>query len=229
MKSKYYSEKAQALNLRKSGKTYSEIKKIINKKIPKSTLSFWCKEIELTKNQKARIEKLNRINAGNNIKKAITVIKTKRQKFLQSVFKSNRNLKFLQKNKDVAKIALSILYLGEGTKNIKRGSLCFGNSDPFVIDLFLCLMRKCYNINESKFRCTVQCRADQNTRRLENFWGKITKIPLSQFYKARIDPRTVGKKSKNPEYKGVCRIDYYSADIFLELLYIPKIIHKMGP
>ena len=58
------------------------------------------------------------------------------------------------------------------------------------------------------------------------FWSKITNIPLSQFYKARIDSRTIGKKSKNLNYKGVCRIDYFSAEIAIELMQISKIIHK---
>ena len=90
------------------------------------------------------------------------------------------------------------------------------------------LLRFCYNIDEKKFRCTLQCRVDQNIPKLEKFWGEITKIPLSQFYKARIDPRTIGKTSKNIDYKGVCRIDYFSADIFLDLMQIPKTIYKMG-
>ena len=90
------------------------------------------------------------------------------------------------------------------------------------------LLRYCYNLDESKFRCTLLCRADQNIKKLEEFWSQITKIPLSQFYKARIDPRTIGKPSKKLNYKGVCRIDYFSTDIFIEMTQIPKIIHK-GP
>ena len=73
-----------------------------------------------------------------------------------------------------------------------------------------------------------QCRADQDIKKLEKFWSKITKIPPSQFYKARIDKRTIGKKTLKLEYKGVCRIDYFSADIFTELMKLPRILH-MGP
>ena len=102
-----------------------------------------------------------------------------------------------------------------------------GNSEPLVIRLFLNLLRYCYNIDESKFRCTLQCRADQNIPKLEKFWSQITNIPLAQFYKARIDPRTIGKPSNNPNYKGVCRIDYFSGDIFMELKQIMSLI--LGP
>lgn len=54
-------------------------------------------------------------------------------------------------NKDVKKIALAMLYLGEGGKK-QRGSLMFGNSDPVIINLFLRYLRDCYNIDEKKFR-----------------------------------------------------------------------------
>ena len=157
------------------------------------------------------------------------VNKEKRKKYLISITDRNKYLSEILENKDVCKIALSMLYLGEGTKNLSRGSLRFGNSDPFIIDLFLNLIRKCYNIDEKKFRCTILCRADQSIKKLESFWSKKTKIPLSQFYKTRIDPRTIGKPTKKSDYKGVCVIDYFSADVFLDLMQIPKTIYKNGP
>jgi len=96
------------------------------------------------------------------------------------VDKRNNHLPFVLKNKNTAKIALAMLYLGEGSKNPKRGSLMFGNSDPLVMSLFLDLLKYCYEIDESKFRCTLQCRADQNIEELEDFWSRVTRIPLSQ-------------------------------------------------
>ncbi|PIR44326.1 hypothetical protein COV23_00575 [Candidatus Wolfebacteria bacterium CG10_big_fil_rev_8_21_14_0_10_31_9] len=105
----------------------------------------------------------------------------------------------------------------------------FGNSDPNIIYLFLKLLRYCYDIDENKFRCTLQDRADQNIKKLEKFWRLVTKIPKKQFYKARIDPRTIGKISKKPEYKGVCVIDYFSADILNEFKKIVEVIYKNGP
>jgi len=90
--------------------------------------------------------------------------------------------------------------------------------------VFVDLMRKCYKIDESKFRCTVQCRADQNIKELEFFWSKTTDIPLKQFYKARVDKRTIGQISRKKDYKGVCRIDYFSSALDLELKYIAQVI-----
>jgi hypothetical protein len=212
-------------SLRAQGKTYSEIQKILRRNIPKSTISYWCRGIELPKEYQKRIKKLIINNAQKGRAIALIVNRIKREKYLQSVNNRNIHLATKLKNRDTAKIALAMLYLGEGSKT-QKGSLMFGNSDPSIVSLFLRLLRYCYNIDENKFRCTLQCRADQNIKKLEKFWSKITKIPLTQFYKARIDPRTVGKLSKKPDYKGVCRIDYFSADLFIELKQIAEIVYK---
>lgn len=222
MKSKFYSLKSRVVQLRKSGKTYGEIIKVIGYKIPKSTLSDWCSKIYLNSKQRKIIDEKIKYNCRKGMKAAWIINKRRRKEYLKSIADRNKYLAKIFRDKNVGKIALSMLYLGEGAKSLDRGSLRFGNSDPFVIALFLNLMRKCYNVDEKKFRCTILCRADQNVSDLEKFWLKITKIPKSQFYKSRIDARTIGKPSKKLDYKGVCAIDYFSADIFLDLIQIPK-------
>lgn len=220
-----HSPKLEAVKLRKEGKTYGEIQNILNVKIPKSTLSNWCKDISLSFQHKLRIDKCILESAKKGRAIALAVNRARREDYLKSIEKRVSYLGRLMKDKDIAKISLAMLYLGEGSKGYRK-SLMLGNSDPETISLFLKLFRYCYTINESKFRCTLQCRADQNIIKLETFWSEITKIPLTQFYRARIDPRTIGKKSKKPYYKGVCRIDYFSADILNEILKIVELLKK---
>ncbi len=210
--------------LRREGKTYTEIRSLLDIKITKSTLSDWCKDIPLPMGYQRKIKEYNLFTLKRARIVSSEVAKNKWQKRIEAVRNSYSHFPKLIENKDMAKIALSILYLGEGFKDPKRGSISFGNSDLTTIRLFLHLLRHCYNIDECKFRGTVQCRADQDIKSLEQFWSQATKISLNQFYKAQVDPRTVGKPSKKPDYKGVLRIDYFSADILLELLEIPKIL-----
>jgi len=219
--------KKRVITLRQEGKTYGEMQKMLNMEVPKSTLSYWCKDIPLPSGYQEKIKKLNLKNARRGRAIAFIVNRNKREEYLQSIVNDNQKLKKVFKDKDVAKLCLSMLYLGEGGKT-GRGSLMFGNSDPFIISLYLFLLDYCYGIEEHKIRCTVQCRADQNIEQLEKFWSKITKISNDKFYKTRIDPRTKGKPTKKIDYKGVCKIDYFSAHIFNELMIIPKVIHK-GP
>lgn len=216
--------KQEVLSLRKEGKTYKEIARSLKVSIPKSTLSYWCRSIPLPNGYDRKVREYNLSNLEKARKIALRIQKKKRRNYLESLRSRNAHLAQIIKDPNVAKIALAVLYLGEGRKNIKRSSLMFGNSDPNIVKFFLDLLRVCYNIDESKFRCTVQCRADQKIEELEKFWQDITKVPPSQFYKARIDSRTVGKISKKPEYRGVCRIDYFSAELLIELLQISEII-----
>lgn len=215
--------KQKAISLRKSGKTYSEIIQRLNFIVPKSTLSGWFKNIKLSETQNKRIKEKILKGWAKARRVAIETNKIKRERYLKGVEERILHLTDKLKNKDTAKIALAMLYLGEGSKDPRRG-LMFGNSNPTVIKLFLKLLRYCYKIDENKFRCTVQCRADQNTKALEIFWSKITKISPAKFYKTQIDYRTVGKPSKKVEYKGVCRINYFSNDIAYELKDIIEVI-----
>jgi len=217
--------KKKVIDLRKKGNTFTEIQEQLKVIIPKSTMSCWCKNIVLPDQYYKRIEIINNRNREKGRKIAMILNKVKREKYIDSVKSRVLYLSEKIKDKDTAKIALAMLYLGEGAKT-KRGCLMFGNSNPSIISLFLKLLRYCYNIDERKFRCTFQGRADQNIKQLEEFWSKITKIPLSQFYKANIDPRTIGKPSKKMDYKGVCRIDYFSGDVFLEIMKIIEVLEK---
>lgn len=223
MRSENHRLRARAISLRRLGKTYGEICKIIGVDIAKSTLSTWCGHIPLSLSQRQRVKCLMRKGASKGRATALVVNKTKRENYIQNVKNRVKHLADVLDDRNVSKIALAMLYLGEGSKK-QRGSLMFGNSDPLVISLFLRLLRYCYDTDKSKFRCTLQCRADQNIKKLEKFWSKIANIPLTQFYKARIDPRTIGKPSRDRDYKGVCRIDYFSGDIFMELKQIVEVI-----
>ena len=219
--------KQKVIALRKKGKTYAEICSCLELKIPKGTLSCWCNGVPLPKSYAQKIKKMNEQNLIKARAGSVETAKRIRQKQIETIRNENGHLAKMLEDNDVAKIALAMLYLGEGGKTRRRGAVLFGNSDPVVVSLFMGLLRKVYDIDESKFRCTLMCRADQDIENLEKMWSKTTRVPLNQFYKARIDPRTIGKPSKKKEYKGVCRIDYFSAKILADLLEIPQILN--GP
>lgn len=227
MISKYHKHKNEAIHLRKRGMTYGQIRKSLGVLIPKSTLSCWFRDMVINK----RYEFIHKQNVAGMASKGLMAARIanrhKRYVYLASIEQGVRDLGRIAKDRNVAKIALAMLYLGEGRKS-KRCCLMFGNSSATVVRLFLRYLRYCYSLDESKFRCTLQCRAGQDITSLEKYWSEITGIPLNQFYGARIDPRTIGKKIKKPDYKGVCRIDYFSSEILIELSKIVEILNKTG-
>ncbi len=214
----------RAITLRAKGLSYSLIQNKLGVKIPKSTFSYWCRNVQLPASYWERLE------AGNIKHLALARLLSrkmqakKRKAYLDTFFEKNLPLGTYLQNEDVAKIILTILYLGEGSKTLGRGSVVFGNSDPATIKLFLKLLRGCYSVDESKFRCTVQYRADQDTKALNTFWSKTTLIPLKQFYAPRIDARSRGKKTTKKDYKGVCRVDYFKAEVLIDLLSSIKVL-----
>lgn len=223
---KYTSKfRQQVINLRIKGNTYSQINQILNTSVPKNTLSYWLKGISLTSDQKNSIEKMRLNNLEIARKLAIRANLAKRQRYLEGIRSDYQWLENSIDDRRVALVGLSILYSAEGSKSTK-GSVMFGNSDPDIIKLFLSGLRNNFLLDEKKFRCTVQCRADQNTVDLELFWLNVTKIPSKQFYKTQIDIRTIGKPSKKLNYRGVCRINYLSSEIDIRMRTIFQLITK---
>ena len=215
----------KATELRKKGKTYLEIQRKLNVYIPKSTLSYWCKDVKLPKEYEERIKKIALNGAQRGRAVALVVNKAKREKLLDVLRAKNKHcVKYL--NKDVCKLLLSILYLGEGAKHKSCRMLKSGNTDPKMIQFYLKLLYKCFSISKKKFRVGIGCRADQDIKKLERYWHSVTKIPLSQFHKTQVDRRTIGKKTRKKDYKGVCSIIYYDTRIQLELEQLAQQIMK---
>ena len=214
----------KARGLRREGKLYKEIHSELGVCIPKGTLSGWCRGIKIPDSIQTEHSRLNLSRLADARKKALEVNRRKRQEWLTNIRESNVYLTEIMKNFDARKIALAMLYLGEGSKRL--GSVRFGNSDPKIIGLFMHLIRACYDLDEEKFRCTVQCRADQDRDVLERQWKELTGIPLRFFRRSKIDPRTIGKKTKKPGYMGVCVIDYFSSFVFNDILQAADIISE---
>jgi len=76
-----------------------------------------------------------------------------------------------------------------------------------------------------ELRCRVSYRADQDITALNRYWSSVSGIKLVNFYKSVPDPRTVGKKTINSGYKGVCVVSCLkSTKIQLELGAIADIV-----
>lgn len=213
----------KATILRKQGKTYSEIQKELRKQIPKSTLSYWCRNIKLPSWYNDKIRKINNKNLNRAQKIALVINRKKRETFLEYV-KSEASKTILLLDERNLKIILATLYLGEGAKWKGHSGLMLGSSDPNIILLYLELLKRCYNIKPNKIKCRICYRVDQDIKKLERFWSKITNISLKNFYKTKPDPRTFGKKTLKKDYKGVCVLMCKGSDIQLELEQITNLL-----
>ena len=211
--------KEKAKNLRKSGKTIGFIEKLLD--IPRSTLSTWFQNTILTPRQLAFIKKQQQeLLKPARAKAVLWHNKQKEKRLLEAKKRAEATLKKIRiKNTDVLKLALALLYLGEGTKNKIETSV--SNSDPKILRFFIKASQTAFNVKPKDIKCYLYLRADQNKNQSVLFWSKILSIPIKNFRGVNIDHRT--KNSKTFEnYKGVCSVILPTVAIKRELMYLAE-------
>jgi hypothetical protein len=223
VESKKTKQKAQFL--RSQGLTYTEITQRLGVHVSKGTLSYWLKNVEMAPEHRERIKKesLQRLSVAR--KKALATNKKKFETFLAKIEKRTRDFENELDSRN-SKIALAMLYMGEGSKWKSHRGMSLGSSNPEIVKLYVNLLRICYDISPEKLNCRLQHRADQDPKNLQAYWSKLTGVPVKRFYPPYSDKRTVGKKTKNPDYKGVCVVSGGSTKYQLELEKIAEAISR---
>lgn len=223
MKSKWFRYKDGAIRLRRKGFSIGKIERRM--RIPRSTLSGWFKNIKLSKRQKQKLLLDWKNGLIKARKKAVLWHNKQKQNRLDQAKKEA--LKILKrisiKNRDILELALSMLYIGEGTK--KNAETAIGSSDPLILKFFITALRKIYNFNIKKMRCELYLRADQDPSIIKRFWSRELDLPIGNFKQTNIDKRTMGTKTY-PEYKGVCNIRCGNVAIKRKLLYLSELFIK---
>lgn len=218
MKSKWFELKPRAIELRQQGISLRKVEKIL--KIPRSTLSGWFKHVKLTEEQILKLRKGHIKHLKSARKEAIkwhNLQKETRIKYAESEAKKTL-LKLDCTNEAIQELALAMLYLGEGSKG--KSGTAMGSSDPLILRFFVnYLIKKVVDIN--KIKCSLHLRADQNPKRLTNYWSETLKIPLKNFTQPSIDLRTKNRPTY-PNYNGVCVINCGNIALQRKLVFLSK-------
>lgn len=212
-------DKRGALILRKSGRSYGEIKEVMG--IPKSTLSDWLREsnwsneikLQLTeKTKEARTIKLRELNRiyRKNLKRIY-------QDACAEAKKEFEDLKF-----HPLFIAGISIYWGEGDRTTKH-SVQISNTDPQMIKLFIKFLREVCGVFEEKIRAHLLLYPDLNPEECKKFWIKNSGLYEGNFNKSVI---ILGKHKIRRLPYGVCYINvsssYLKQKIFTWLTLLPK-------
>lgn len=173
-----------AIEMRKRGLSYSEIENRIH--IPKSTLSYWLKNLKLTPEQ---IKKLNdkrvEVAKANALKKI-----SRTSKMIEEVkHSSSQDIKEISK-KELWLMGV-ILYWKNGNKNDLRKGVHFSSSDPYLIKLFLKWLQEVGGINKEEIRFDIFIKnsrsgfvKNKNNKVIAETiyrWSKITGFPKNSF------------------------------------------------
>ena len=201
-------EKIEAVRLRKSGKSYSEIRKKV--KVSKGTLSLWLRNIKLTSAQEKRLYvTLRRRNAykGAKVQQEKRIERTK-----QIITEAKKEVKYLLKNPLF--LAGSMLCWAEGAKRGEQ--INFSNSDYRMIKFMMLWFRKICKVPEEKFRIKLYIHSLHYRKDIEKYWSELTAIPLNQFQKTYIKPTSL-RHRKNRLYDGTCAIRISNSDLFRKI------------
>jgi len=203
-------EKTRAIQLRKEGKSYSEIKETL--KISKGTLSAWLSEFPLSQK---RIKELR----DNNPKRIESFRNTMQKKRAEKFSVSSE--KILKKLLPISEKELFIsgffLYWAEGSKTT-TATVSLSNTDPAMLKFYIRWL-SLLGVKKNKLKIHLHLYSDMDIKKALDFWSKELKIPLSQFRKPYI------KESKEADIirkgrfgHGTCNVIYENAPLWREVL-----------
>ena len=171
-------KKLIAFKLRRKGKSIKEIAKLIS--VSKSSVSIWCRDIQLTPKQKLNLQK-KMIRAGHlgRLRGALTN-KMKKEKRLHFYTELARKKVGKLTNRDLFIAGLGI-YWGEGSK----GKFSFANSDPFMVIFMSMWIQKYLRMEKRYFLPRVYINEIHRKRekKVLHFWSTLLNLPRQQFYK----------------------------------------------
>ncbi len=208
-------EKDKVKKLLLGKKSYAEITKLLG--IPKSTVCTWYgKSLDRPWQRCTQLEHLKNIR-----KLAVVAVKRKwDKKRVEDLQEINSNLEkelptYPFQNQGFYKSLLAMLYWAEGDKG--NAGTRFANTDPNLARLYISLLRRCYNIDESKLRVRLHLHYYHSVKKMKKFWSKELNVPLNQFTKTSIKKRSKTKKFRK-NFAGICFIYYGNSKIRKELL-----------
>lgn len=187
-------DRQRVIELRKRGKTYSEIRKELG--IPKSTLSDWLSTYPLTSEQILLLEKNKKRKKYLSIEKVRLTKKKKRESRISFLYEEAKN-RWMPLSQRELELAGIFLYWGEGRKGLD-GPLSLNNTDPQVITFTLYWLQGILKIPKEKIRVYLHLYSDMDVAQEIKFWSQELQLPMSQFGK----PYVKDSKKTNIDHKG---------------------------
>lgn len=198
-------QRNRAIKLRKNGKSIKKIAKILE--VAKSSVSTWCKDIKLTKQQ---VKKLHESMVSGSYSGRLKGSKIQHEKRLE-----NEKLGLLNGIASVGRlsdrdllIGLIALYWGEGGKS--QRVFFISNSDPKMIKFIVNAYEKVLKISKDSIVLSVGLNILHKDRdkEIKKYWSDVTGIPLNQFRKTIFIKTKNVKKYKNfKSHYGTLRIN----------------------
>ncbi|KKU73971.1 MAG: hypothetical protein UX98_C0002G0001 [Parcubacteria group bacterium GW2011_GWA2_47_26] len=144
-------DKAQAITLRKAGKGYNGISKILG--IPKSTLSEWFSNRAWSEAMKTKNIEKTKPFWTNNLSKTVAARK-KQFETKVTLYRESAKKEFIGLKDHPLFVAGLMLYWGEGD-NTFNGTVRLSNINPELIQLFVNFLERSCRLQKDKIRVAL--------------------------------------------------------------------------
>ncbi len=218
-------DKEKVLKLRLTGKSYTEINRILG--VPKSTLSGWLKDLQLSDTARKRLNDLTKEGSLKGLIKR-NKLQTQLAKEKAKVIRQAASSEIKKISKQELLILGVALYWGEGYKRpiVKNGversyhPVSLSNSDPKLIAIFLRFLREICEVEENKIKAGLRIFKHHNSDQLLQFWSKLTRIPRERFEKFYygVSKSSQGKRPFNILPYGTVQIRVNDTALFHKIM-----------
>ena len=210
----------RALELRKEGKSYSQIKNETG--VSKSTLSSWLRDYPLSR------ERINQLRANSEIRieKFRQTMFKKREERLNNLynFEKKRILPFLKKELFVAGLAL---YWGEGSK-ADWSRVALANTDPQVLKFFIYWLKSIYKVQSKDLKVALQLYKDMDIKKEIKYWAEFLNISIKQFIKPYIKESLSCRINHKGSFgHGTCTIMFNKVELKEKIMMQLKILTEL--
>ncbi|MEX2340821.1 MAG: hypothetical protein WD605_00670 [Candidatus Paceibacterota bacterium] len=204
-------EKNNARRFRQQGMSMNDIARRLG--VSKASVSLWVRDIKLTKTQQGKLTARGF---------SISAIEKRRTNRLANTNKKHQVVvdKAKSEVKQLSKYELLLvgtaLYWGEGNKS-NRNVAGISNSDPLVIRIMMKFFKEICNVKKEKFRAHVHAYSHSDIKATEQYWSKVSDIPIKQFYRTYTKQSSASKGKRNSLPYGTLQIYVCDTNVALSI------------
>lgn len=176
-------EKEKALQLRRLGKSYSEIKSVLG--VAKSTLSEWLRDYPLSDERISELRDWSERRIEN-----YQATRRKTREDLYAKLRKEESARLTPFSTRDIFIGGLFLYWGEGAKTKLSAEVIISNTDPSVIKAFIYWLERVFHIDRRKVVIRLHLYKDMDVAEETRFWVKTLEFRHDQFRRPYIKKST---------------------------------------
>lgn len=183
--------------------SYAEIRKRLG--VPKSTLSYWLRELPLSEKRILELRYQARKKSEASRERFRLTMRKKKELKDRRVYEKYKK-RFAKLSKETFFIAGLMFYSAEGDKK-NQYRLSFANTDPKIIKFFIRWLNECLAVPKKKIKATLHLYENMDIEKEKEFWKNKLGLQENQFYKASIRKLQKSSFSYRESYRhGTCSI-----------------------